>query len=89
MEKSTDFCADNKDISNKIGKLLKLSFRLYFLCPFEMWVEISSNTKRTNNVSESFHVNFNAHFCTTDPTVFVFLSRGQHTVVLYVVTLLY
>ena len=31
---------DNKDSSNEIGKLLKLSFRLHFLCPFEMWVDL-------------------------------------------------
>ena len=31
---------DNKDSSNEIGKLLKLSFRLRFLCPFEMWVDL-------------------------------------------------
>ena len=31
---------DNKDSSNEIGKLLKLSFGLHFLCPFEMWVDL-------------------------------------------------
>ena len=31
---------DNKDSSNEIGKLLKLSFRLRFLYPFEMWVDL-------------------------------------------------
>ena len=31
---------DNKDSSNEIDKLLKLSFWLRFLCPFEMWVDL-------------------------------------------------
>ena len=53
------------------------------------YFEIPSNTKRTNNMAESFHAHFNAHFYTTHPTIFVFLSRGQHTVVLHVVILLY
>ena len=54
-----------------------------------IYFEIPSNTKRTNNMAESFHAHFNAHLYTTHPTIFVFLSRGQHTVVLYVVILLY
>ena len=68
------FIQDNKDRSNEIGKMLKLSFRLHFLCPFEMWVEIHSNTKRTNNVAELFHVHFNAHFDTTHPTKFAHMN---------------
>ena len=68
------FIQDNKDRSNEIGKLLKLSFRLHFLCPFEMWVEIHSNTKRTNNVAELFHVHFNAHFYTSHPTKFAHMN---------------
>ena len=63
--------------SNEIGKLLKVSFRLQFLCPFEMLVEIPLNTKRTNNVAESFHVHFNAQFYTAHPTILVFFSIKQ------------
>ena len=40
-------------------------------------------------MAESFHAHFNADLYTTHPTIFVFLSRGQHTVVLHVVILLY
>ena len=61
-----------KDSSNGMGKLLKLLFRLHFRCPFEMWVEIPPNTKRTNNVADSFHVHLNTHFYTAHPTIFVF-----------------
>ena len=86
VEKSADFCLiqDNKGSSNGIGKLLKLSFRLHFWCPFEMCVEISSNTNRTNMWQ-------NRSMCilmhtSSQPTQRFSYCRGQHT---YVVILLY
>ena len=42
--------------------------------PPEMWAEIPSNNKRTNNAAESFHAHFNAQFYTAHPTIFVFLE---------------
>ena len=42
--------------------------------PLEMWAEIPSNNKRTNNAAELFHAHFNAQFYTTHPTIFIFLE---------------
>ena len=63
-------------------------YRFLIFAPLT-YFEIPPNTKRTNDMVESFHMYFNAHFYTTHPTIFAFLSRGQHTVVLYVLILLY
>ena len=76
VKKNTDFWLQSRlqynDNSNEIRKELKHSFEFHFLCPsdVEMWAEIPSKNKRTNNAAESFH----AQFYTTHPTIFVFLE---------------
>ena len=42
--------------------------------PPEMWAEIPSNNKRTNNTAESFHAHFHTQFYTVHPTIFIFLD---------------
>lgn len=108
---------DYKDSSNEMGKWLKHSFGLHFLCPSEiedsfcedlmsvmpedprcskyadylvenyvtdnskfpseMWAEVPSNNKRTNNSAESFHAHFNAQFYSAHPTIFIFMEVLQ------------
>ena len=71
-----------------LGQVWFLIVSIPDLCPLT-YFEIPPNTKKTNDMVESFHMYFNAHFYTTHPTIFVFWSRGQHTAVLYVLILLY
>ena len=73
VEKNTfGFSQDYKDNSNEIRKGLKHSFGFQFLYPsdVEMWAEIPSNNKRTNNAIESFH----AQFYNAYPTFLYFLK---------------
>ena len=38
----------------------------------DMWADISSEEKRTNNGTESFHAHFNGQFYASHPTIFIF-----------------
>uniref|UniRef100_A0A0P4VQ93 MULE transposase domain-containing protein n=1 Tax=Scylla olivacea TaxID=85551 RepID=A0A0P4VQ93_SCYOL len=42
--------------------------------PPVLWAEIPSNTKRKNNVAESFHAHFNEQFYASHPSIFVFMD---------------
>ena len=40
-----------------------------------LWSQVPSDSKRTNNGPESFHAHYNEQFCSSHPTIYLFIDN--------------